>query len=108
MTQSDESSKSQSSVDPGYIPSNPWRVTLVAIWVIAVIVGVFLLIIGAVQYGQYAPNDGLVQLLFGGTLASIGFVSFIVWIGAEMVLWKGASARGYISRVDRDNRSQSE
>jgi hypothetical protein len=76
--------------------TNPWRTALVTIWVLTFLAGLIFLITGTVLYGSYSPDagqgdNGLVQLFFGSTLTTIGFVSLMVWIGAEMVLWKGVT-----------------
>jgi hypothetical protein len=92
MTESDQASTTASPVVPAYIPSNPWRIALIAIWFVTVLVGVILVIAGA----------GII----GGALIAIGIVALIVWVGAELVLWTPGG--GYVSRVDRDSRPQSE
>lgn len=79
-----------------YLSTNPWRTSIIVIWVASIVVGVILLVIGATDYANLDPTNGstdtgLVQLFFGSSFTTIGLVSLIAWMVGEMVLWRAPS-----------------
>ena len=68
---------------------------LIAIYVIAFILGLILIAVGAANAGSYDPSDfsghtdnGVAAIVWSGAFLSLGITAAMLYIGARALIWQ--------------------
>ena len=74
-------------------PANPYANALAAIWVISLIVGIVLLVVGISNASSYDPSEfsehtdnGVTEMVFGGIFVGLGITAAMVHLGVAAIL----------------------